>query len=152
MRNRVLVLVAALFFTGALMASGASPNQPIVDVYKSATCGCCTKWIDHMRRSGFVVRTLDLPDAELAAFKTKHGVSPQVQSCHTALVGGYVIEGHVPSGDVRRLLNDKPNVIGLSTPGMPRSAPGMEVFGQAPTPYTVVAFDKRGRVTEFASH
>lgn len=152
MRNRVLVLSAGLLLTGALLASGAPPNQSIVDVYKSATCGCCAKWIDHMRRSGFTVRTLDLPDDQLAAFKASHGVTTQVQSCHTALVGGYVVEGHVPSGDVRRLLAEKPQIVGLAAPGMPRGAPGMEVWGQPPQPYSVVAFDRRGKLSEFASH
>ena len=151
-RRAIAVCGGVLIVGGALAASGAPQQLPVVDVYKSATCGCCTKWIDHMRRSGFTVRTLDLADAELAAFKARHGVTPQVQSCHTALVDGYVVEGHVPAGDVWRLLKARPKVAGLATPGMPRGAPGMEVWGQPPQPYTVVAFDKRGNVTEFASH
>ena len=152
MSYRAVFMVAGVVF-GASLVSGASQSAlPVVDVYKSATCGCCSKWIDHMRKSGFTVRTLDLSDADLAAFKASHGVTPQVQSCHTAIVGGYVVEGHVPSADVRRLLAERPRIVGIAAVGMPRGAPGMEVWGQPPQPYSITAFDKQGRLTEFASH
>ena len=152
MNHRAIIALVGMVFGASLVARGAPPQAPVVDVYKSATCGCCSKWIDHMRKSGFTVRTLDLSDADLASFKASHGVTAQVQSCHTAIVAGYVIEGHVPATDVRRLLAARPPIIGLAAVGMPRGAPGMEVWGQPPQPYSITAFDKKGRLTEFASH
>jgi hypothetical protein len=122
--------------------------KPSVAVYKTPTCGCCEKWIDHMRTHGFVVTATNMPD--VSAIKSKNGVPERLQSCHTSLVGGYVIEGHVPAEDVQRLLKDRPAVVGLAAPGMPAGAPGMDVPG-APA-YQVLTFDKAGNTTVFAAH
>lgn len=123
---------------------------PVIDVYKDPTCGCCSKWVEHLQDQGFTVRTTDTRD--LAAFKASHGVPSQVRSCHTALVDGYVIEGHVPSSDVKRLLSGRPPIAGLAVPGMPIGSPGMEVSGAKAQPYDVMAFDKDGSTRVFAAH
>ena len=125
-------------------ASRAQRTAPSVTVYKSPTCGCCTKWVDHMRANGFDVTATNVED--MAAVKQKYGVPDKVGSCHTSLVGGYVIEGHVPADIVKRLLAERPKVAGLAVPGMPASAPGMDIPGQ---PYTIVGFDKAGQVTVY---
>ncbi|MDG2049590.1 MAG: DUF411 domain-containing protein [Myxococcota bacterium] len=96
----------------------------MIQVYKTPTCGCCGNWVNHLRAAGFDVKTTDLPD--LTALKRSNGVPQSMASCHTALVGGYVIEGHVPASDIRRLLKERPRVAGLAVPGMPMGSPGME--------------------------
>lgn len=159
-----LLLVSAALFAGrsdeeaAQSVSGVSPTEsqtsrsarPVVDVYKDATCGCCSKWVEHLREQGFEVRTTDT--RELAAFKASHGVPRQMESCHTALVAGYVVEGHVPAADVRRLLEERPAITGLAVPGMPTGSPGMEVAGGRTEAYDVVAFDRDGSTRVFAKH
>ncbi|MGE3841065.1 MAG: DUF411 domain-containing protein [Vicinamibacterales bacterium] len=134
----------------ATASDRAESAFPVVDVYKTPTCGCCSKWVDHLRQEGFEVRTTDMRD--LTDFKVSHGVPRQVESCHTALVGGYVIEGHVPGSDVRRLLEERPSIAGLAAPGMPVGSPGMEVPGAETPPYDVIAFDKDGATRVFATH
>jgi hypothetical protein len=147
-RSAIITLSGVLAIA---LAAAAAPQPPeVVDVYQSATCGCCSRWAEHLRQSGFSVRTTVLPDHEIPAFKVRHGVPPQVQSCHTAIVGDYVIEGHVPAIDIRRVLIEQPALHGLATPGMPRGAPGMEVWGAKPQPYSVMAFDKDGGTWIFA--
>ncbi len=123
---------------------------PVVDVYKTPTCGCCSKWVDHLREEGFEVRTTDM--ADLTDFKASHGVPAQLGSCHTALVSGYVLEGHVPGEDVQRLLEERPPTAGLAVPGMPIGSPGMEIPGSNVQPYDVVAYSNDGTTRVFASH
>lgn len=133
----------------ASMASGAALAQATpVTVYKSPTCGCCGKWVEHMKASGFQVKTIE--QADVAPVKAKLGVPGKLGSCHTAVIGGYVIEGHVPAGDIRRLLRERPKIAGLSTPGMPQSAPGMDTGSR--DHYDVVAFDAKGKTSVFARH
>lgn len=129
---------------------GADPALPIVEVYKSPTCGCCSKWVDHLRDAGFEVRTTEMRD--LADLKASHGIPRHLESCHTALVAGYVLEGHVPATDIQRLLLERPAVRGLAVPGMPIGSPGMELPGRNAEPYEVVAFDEDGRTEVFATH
>ncbi|MDZ7748739.1 MAG: DUF411 domain-containing protein [Halofilum sp. (in: g-proteobacteria)] len=112
-------------------------------VYKTATCGCCKAWVEHVRAAGFEVTARDVPYAELVERKREQGVDPALASCHTALVDGYVIEGHVPAADIRRLLGERPDIAGLAVPGMPVGSPGMEVGGRSEA-YSVVAFDAAG--------
>jgi hypothetical protein len=123
---------------------------PIVDVYKSPTCGCCANWVDHLREAGFEVRTTDMRD--LTDFKASQSVPRHVESCHTALVDGYVVEGHVPASDIQRLLRERPAITGVAVPGMPIGSPGMEVPGTRGQPYDVIAFDENGHTDVFASH
>jgi hypothetical protein len=115
-------------------------------VYKTATCGCCSKWVDHMRAQGFQVKTEDVDN--ISRVKETHGVPSAIGSCHTSLVGGYVIEGHVPGDAVHRLLREKPKVTGIAVPGMPAGSPGMEVPGRKDA-YNILTFDKSGQTAVF---
>ena len=128
----------------------AQATKTAVEVFKSPTCGCCSKWVEHLQTAGFTVKTTNVDD--IYEVKTKYRVPGAVESCHTALVGGYVIEGHVPAADVRRLLEERPAVAGIGVRGMPIGSPGMEVEGVKPQPYTVLAFDKQGKTQIFATH
>ncbi len=128
----------------------ADVSLPVARVYKSATCGCCRMWVDHLRSEGFAVEVTDTPD--LAAIKTRLGVPAGLGSCHTARIGAYTIEGHVPAADIKRLLAQHPaGVAGLAVPGMPTGSPGMEMPGQPAQPYNVVAFGPDGEAV-FARH
>lgn len=126
----------------------AAPAAPVVTVYKSPTCGCCSKWVDHLKSAGFQVKAIDREDMD--EIKALNGVTDALASCHTALVGGYVVEGHVPAADIQRLLKEKPKVAGLAAPGMPMGSPGME--GSHKDAYDVVTFDKAGRTRVWAKH
>lgn len=119
-------------------------------VYKSPTCGCCGKWVDHMQEAGFEVTVDDF--ADMSAVKEQHGIQPSLQSCHTALIGDYIVEGHVPADAIQRLLTEQPDIKGLAVPGMPIGSPGMEVAGHEGTPYTVLAFDEDSETTAFANY
>ena len=119
-----------------------------VEVFKSPYCGCCGKWVEHMRKAGFEVVTRDVDD--MPAARKSAGMPDRYGSCHTARVGGYVVEGHVPAADVRRLLQEKPRAIGLAAPGMPQGAPGMESGRSDPYDTLLVHTDGSARV--FAKH
>ena len=111
-------------------------------VYKSPTCGCCSGWVDYMQAEGFAVESVNTDDVD--SIKTKYGLtSPELKSCHTAIVDGYVIEGHVPANDVKRLLTERPGIVGLTAPGMPMMSPGMS--SRIPQDYDVLAVDDMGR-------
>jgi hypothetical protein len=137
MRTLSLALIAGFVASTA----SAGPAAPTIDVYKSPTCGCCTKWIDHLKANGFAVRSHDTQD--VAQHKQRLGIPAGYDSCHTAEVGGYVIEGHVPARDIRRLLKEKPQARGLTVPGMPIGSPGMEQ-GSHKDAYEVILLDKNG--------
>ena len=121
----------------------------LVMVYKTPTCGCCRAWVEHLRNAGFRVETVDRDD--LTMVKSATGVPERLASCHTATVGGYVVEGHVPAEDIRRLLRERPTVAGLAVPGMPVGSPGMEVPGRPADRYDVLSFDRAGVTSVFAS-
>jgi hypothetical protein len=124
-------------------------QRDTVTVYKSPTCGCCANWVDHMREHGYTVVVNDMQDVQ--PVKAREGVTESLASCHTATVGGYVVEGHVPAADVQRLLSERPKITGIAVPGMPVGSPGME--GGTPDRYDVVAFDRAtGATRVFASH
>lgn len=144
-----LVRVLALAAVAALFVGHSLAGEPVaVTVYRSPTCGCCSKWIEHLEANGFRVEARDVQD--VAPFKRSAGVPPALASCHTAHVGGYVVEGHVPAADLRRLLAEQPPILGLAVPRMPVGSPGME--GPNPEPYEVLAFDGQGRVEVFSSY
>ncbi len=134
-------LAAGMFAATGLPAHAASE---ILEVYKTPWCGCCAAWVDHMRDAGFSVRVTEMED--LAALKARYGVTAELASCHTALIGGYVVEGHVPAADVARLLKESPEATGLAVPGMPVGSPGMEM-GSEQDPYEVVLFGSGTRET-----
>ena len=120
-----------------------------VTVYKSPSCGCCKKWIRHLEQNGFSVKTHDTQN--VVPYKIQHGISPRLASCHTAVVDGYVIEGHVPASDIKRLLTERPAVKGLTVPGMPIGSPGMEQ-GARQDRYDVLTFDAKGGTKVFSSY
>lgn len=149
-RRIILPLIVIVFGAVAVIAAQRQAAGPLVEVYKTPTCGCCAIWVEHLRSNGFRVQVTDRDD--LTDFKTSRQVPRRVQSCHTAVVSGYVLEGHVPATDVQRLLKERPAVLGLAVPGMPIGSPGMEVAGMKPQPFDVIAFDKQGQMTVFAGH
>lgn len=136
------------FIAAALLAFPLAAHAGGVSVYKTPTCGCCKAWVEHMREAGFEVQAHDM--ADVTPEKQRLGVPSRLVSCHTAVVDGYVIEGHVPAADVRRLLATRPAVTGIAVPGMPMGSPGME-YGPA-VPYDVIAFKPDGTLDLFASH
>lgn len=144
MSRNPLLLIATLLL---LIPVGSHAGEPIT-VYKSPTCGCCGAWIKHMERNGFEVTTYD--SDKMSEVKQMLGVKPEHASCHTAEIGGYLIEGHVPAKDIRRLLSERPKVAGLAVPGMPMGSPGME--GKYSEPYQVITFDKQGNTTTFSRY
>jgi hypothetical protein len=120
-------------------------------VYKTETCGCCGKWVDHMVKNGFEVEVHDLSQEELGALKTARGIDRNLQSCHTAEIDGYLVEGHVPAKDLQRLLTEKPDgVRGIAVPGMPIGSPGMEAEDGHVDEYEVVTFDEAGETKTYA--
>jgi hypothetical protein len=136
--------------TGAASAQRPAPQGPTVQVYKSPTCGCCGNWVKHLQANGFATRVMDVEN--LSDIKAEHKIPGPAQSCHTAIVDGYVLEGHVPAADVRRLLKERPAVLGLAVPGMPIGSPGMEVPNVKPSHYNVMSFDRLGQLKVYASH
>jgi len=141
----IILSVFISAFGGYILMQSVSA-EPEMTVYKSATCGCCNKWIKHMEDSGFQVNAIDVLNVNLV--KQQYGISYEHASCHTAVVDGYVIEGHVPALDVKRLLSEKPDVLGLSVPGMPIGSPGMEM-GDRVDHYSVITMDKEGNAQVF---
>ena len=135
------VAVATFSAVGAALAAE-------VTVYKSPYCGCCKGWVTHMQRNGFSVKTNDIDD--VSPIKRRNGVPSRLWSCHTGLVDGYVIEGHVPAADIQRLLRERPDVRGLAVPGMVAGSPGMEGAGK--DRYQVLSFDNDGKTAVYASH
>lgn len=113
---------------------------PVVTVYKSASCGCCSDWVKHLRQNGFSVNAQDVPDP--AVYRKKHGIPDNLGSCHTGVVGGYALEGHVPAPEIKRLLAERPRARGLAVPNMPMGSPGME--GHRTDPYDVILVGHSG--------
>lgn len=137
---------------GAQQRSAPQQALPAMTIYKSASCGCCSQWVDHVKGAGFSVREVNTDD--LNTVKREMGIPPRLASCHTVVVGSYVVEGHVPADDVKRLLRDRPaGVRGIAVPGMPIGSPGME---QGPPSqyqrYQVLAFTAAGATSVFATH
>ena len=143
-----LPLIGALIALSAVIVSQKPAQAEDIVVYKSPTCGCCKKWISHLGKNGYSVEIHNQYD--VSPIKSKMGVPRKLHSCHTAMVDGYVIEGHVPAADITRLLEERPAVKGLAVPGMPMGSPGME--GPRKDPYEVLTFQENGRTTVFAKH
>lgn len=134
--------------SAASTATLASSNGDLIPikVYKDPNCGCCKEWVKHLEANGFKVETMDMPD--LSLLKQKYGVTPELEACHTGVVGGYVVEGHVPADVIKQMLKDKPAIAGLAVPGMPQGSPGMEAATKER--YNVLTFDRAGRTTVYA--
>lgn len=144
MKKIFLPLACALTLAGPALAA----DLPAVTMHKSPTCGCCGAWADHLRAAGFTVR--EIVENDMSAVKARFKVPAPVRSCHTATVGGYVVEGHVPAADVKRLLRQQPKIAGIGAGGMPLGSPGME--SSAPEAYDVLSFDAAGRTAVFSRH
>lgn len=135
----------------ARQSSTEAPQEVAITVHKRTGCGCCTKWVEHLEEHGFAVTATEVPEPELQALKRQLGVPSTLQSCHTATVNGYAIEGHVPADVIRRFLAEAPQMAGLAVPGMPLGSPGMEVAGREGDAYDVVAFDRDGNTSVYES-
>lgn len=138
-------VIAIAVYSNQRLASA----QPTLTVFKNPTCDCCSKWVEHMQAAGFKVRVEEMQD--LSPIKARFHIPGSLHSCHTAIVEGYVIEGHVPAADVWRLLQEKPTVTGLAVPGMPIGSPGMEQ-GFRVDPYEVLTFNPKGQTRVFARY
>ena len=149
-RRRVLYALGAagVVAGGVLLLTPAPAMAEEVVVYKDASCQCCGRWARHLRRNGFAVVVNNVADMD--AVKRKAGIPQAMESCHTATVGGYLVEGHVPASDIRRMLAERPAIKGLAVPGMPISAPGMD--SPEREPFTVLTFDAAGATSVFAAH
>ncbi|MFU8831753.1 MAG: DUF411 domain-containing protein [Wenzhouxiangella sp.] len=149
------ILLSALFFltlpfamstAAEPHATGDSDSRPEMVVYHDPNCGCCGKWMEHMREAGFTVRAKTT--GALHELKQNLGVPANLPSCHTAVVGDYIVEGHVPAADIERMLSEKPDIAGIAVPGMPLGSPGME-YGNQRQAYDVVSFDDAGETAVF---
>jgi hypothetical protein len=138
-----------LLIGGLASAAWAAPGAPVVDVYKSPSCGCCGKWVDHLKANGFTVRSHDTDD--VVRHKYRLGVPPGYGSCHTAEVNGYLVEGHVPAMEIKRLLQEKPKARGLVVPAMPVGSPGMEE-GKRKDSYEVFLVNRNGSTQTYAKY
>jgi hypothetical protein len=145
-RTFLLALSAAYFAGGMAMAA-----EDTLFVAKSPTCGCCGAWVEHMRAAGFEVEVSNVDQDALYALKSRLGIVDEHASCHTARIGGYFVEGHVPSDDVKRLLAERPEALGLAVPGMPIGSPGMEM-GSERDAYDTLLVDAPGEASVFQSH
>lgn len=130
------------------VSATVDPDAPLVTVYKSPTCGCCSAWVEYMEREGFRVEARDV--ADLRAVKDSLGVPTDLASCHTSMIDGYVVEGHVPAEPIRRMLDERPEARGLAVPGMPIGSPGMEQ-GDVRQPYDVLVVDNSGEAAVYES-
>lgn len=147
---KLLILTGFLILSFGLKAETTATEKAVdVTVYRSPTCGCCGKWIDHLKQNHFNVK--DIVSDDMESIKNKYGVPKEMASCHTAIVDGYVIEGHVPADDINALLKSKPKVVGLAVPGMVTGSPGMEMGGRK-DPYDVMSFDKENHFQIFNSY
>ncbi len=157
--NNIIRQVAGLTLAGVLLSlasagkgTAADPGmtdaaKPVaIKVYKTPTCGCCKAWVKHLSNNGFRVETVDMPDVSMV--KQKYGVKPAFEACHTAVVNGYVVEGHVPADLIMKMVKERPAVAGLAVPGMPAGSPGME--GASRVAYDVLTFDRAGRTRVYA--
>lgn len=145
MTMKLIVQKSAL---AVLIAAGVNAATPEMTVFKTKTCGCCSKWVEHMRTNGFKVTVNDVPST--AEYRHEFGVPAKLQSCHTAVVSGYTIEGHVPASEIQRFLKEKPNSKGLAVPGMPAGSPGME--SDRLDSYSVLRFEKDGVVSIYRTY
>jgi hypothetical protein len=148
MRNWIVVCALAL---ATLPAFAADTEAPLVEVWKSPTCGCCKDWVRHLEANGFRVKVNETGNAGARA---RLGMPQQYGSCHTARVNGYVVEGHVPAKEIQRLLSDKPDAVGLAVPRMPVGSPGMDgpQYGGRKDPYDVLLVDRKGGASVYQAY
>jgi len=147
---KVFLTISLLVFNAGTRAETIDAGKPVdIVVYRSPTCECCGKWLEHLKKNNFNVQ--DIVTDDVQAIKNKYDVSEAMASCHTAIVDGYVIEGHVPANDIMKLLKNKPKIVGIAVPGMPSGTPGMEM-GDRKDAYNVMSFDKENHYEVFSSY
>ena len=146
MKRRIAPTLALLGLVAAALAQAAP--APEIEVFKNPSCGCCGKWVEHMRQAGFRVTVQDVQD--VSAKRRELGIPDRLGACHSARVGGYLLEGHVPAADVQRLLAERPAALGLAVPSMPPGSPGME--GPRAVPYDTLLVRADGSIASFARH
>lgn len=142
-----LVFSLGLFLTASVRLLAAD-NE--ITVYKIASCGCCSKWVDHLKANGFKVTVHEVESTD--EYSKKNGVPDAARSCHIGVVNGYAIEGHVPASEIQRLLKERPKARGLAVPGMPIGSPGMEIPGRPAAPYTVVLIGDDGKLSDYQKY
>jgi hypothetical protein len=146
MKRRILLQAILVSALGAPFIASAA--APVIEVYKSASCGCCTGWVDHLKANGFTVKVQNV--ANPSDYREKFGMPNELGSCHTGMVQGYAIEGHVPASEIRRLLAERPKARGLAVPSMPMGSPGME--GHRKDPYDVLLVQASGRTSIYTHY
>ena len=145
-RRNILVAITSLIVLA--ISSPSQSSGPLITVFKTPTCGCCGKWVEHLKANGFTVKVLEVNDT--SAYERQYRVPRTMESCHTAIVNGYTIEGHVPGTEIKRLLNEKPKTVGLAVPGMPVGSPGMEAAHSEA--FSVLIFDESGHGSVYARY
>ena len=145
-RRNILVAITSLVVLA--ISSPSQSSGPLVTVFKTPTCGCCGKWVEHLKDNGFTVKVQEVNDT--SAYERQHHVPRSMVSCHTAVVNGYTIEGHVPAADIKRLLSERSKAVGLAVPGMPVGSPGMESAHS--DAYSVFVFDESGQSSLYAHY
>ncbi|MGO4302557.1 DUF411 domain-containing protein [Cupriavidus sp. RAF12] len=149
-RHFLRTLGAGALALSPITSALAQASRPLaIDVYKSPTCGCCEDWVKHLRTNGFAVTTHDVEDT--GVYRARYGMPDRFGSCHTGVIGGYALEGHVPAADIRKLLATKPKAVGLAVPGMPAGSPGMEM-GPRKDPFDVLLVKSDGAASVFSSY
>jgi len=147
MLKRMLVVLLTMLFVPPTLAA----TEGAIEVWKSATCSCCKNWVKHLEANGFDVKVNEADPSMLDRIKRQSGIGEEIASCHTAKIGGYVVEGHVPAPDIKRLIAEHPDALGLTVPGMPVGSPGMQQ-GAESEPYDVLLIKKDGTLEVFARH
>ncbi|WP_428355538.1 DUF411 domain-containing protein [Methyloprofundus sp.] len=157
--KKIVIALSIIYVVGINVSYAQSVwDKPVVAVddksmdivvYRSPTCGCCSKWLAHLKKHGFNVQDNVLEDVQ--SIKDKYAINRQLASCHTAIIDGYIVEGHVPANDIKAMLQAKPDIKGLSVPGMVVGTPGMEM-GNKHAPFKVVAFDKDGQAKVYKAY
>ncbi len=147
-RREFLKGLLAAASTTVLPAAHAA--LPVIDVYKTESCGCCIQWVEHLQANGFKVNVNNVPDT--APYREKYGIPQKLGSCHTGVVQGYALEGHVPAKEIKRLLKERPKATGLAVPGMPIGSPGMEVEGRPADKYDVILVNANGKHTVYQQY
>ena len=157
MQRRFIMRAGTLLLGAIAVASpaiGLAAGKPVLEVWKSPTCGCCHDWIAHLQSSGFQVTVHDVSESAKAAQRLKLGLADKFGSCHTALIDGYVVEGHVPAREITRLLKERPKAVGLAVPGMPVGSPGMDgpLYQGRKDAYAVLLVQKDGNASVYQSY
>ncbi len=155
LRRRTLLQAGISIALGGLpLLASSAGAKPVIEVWKTPTCGCCKDWIKHLQSQGFEVQAHDISDTAKREQRTRLGLGDKFGACHTALVGGYVVEGHVPAREIHRLLKERPRALGIAVPGMPVGSPGMDgpEYGGLKDPFAVLLVQRDGKSSVYQSY